>query len=500
MKKAVSYLLPFLEAEKVEGEDNSPGKILLATVKGDVHDIGKNIVGVVLGCNNYEIVDLGVMVPVNKIIEEAKNHNVDVIGLSGLITPSLEEMVDVAVELEKAKCEIPLLIGGATTSKPHTAVKIDEKYNQPVIHVLDASKAVTVVDKLLGEKKTSFVSAISEEYEEVRAQFKNRQSTKSLLSIEEARKNKVKINWEKEHLKKPNFEGVKHFLNYDLQEISTFIDWTPFFQTWELAGKFPSILEDDIVGEEASKVYEDAQTMLARILEEKWLSANASVGIWPAVSNEDDVEIITGEEEKTVIHFLRQQGRLREGNPNRCLSDFVAPKEAGKQDYLGAFIVTSGLGIERRLKHFEADHDDYSSIMLKALADRLAEAFAELMHHKLRTELWGYSNEEHYSNEDLIREKYTGIRPAPGYPACPEHTEKEMLFSLLDPDKKLGVNLTENMAMYPAASVSGFYFANPNSRYFNVGKIGKDQVEDYSKRKQWSVETGEKWLRTVLNY
>ena len=498
MKKAVAYLLPYIEADKREGDKSTAGKILMATVKGDVHDIGKNIVGVVLGCNNYEVIDMGVMVPANKILEAAIEHNVDVIGLSGLITPSLDEMVHVAKELERAKLDIPLLIGGATTSKAHTAVKIDRHYSAPSIHVLDASRSVTIVEKLLGGRKDALMSDINIEYDRVREQFLERQAAKKYLRIEDARVNLLKVKFSNAEISKPNFLGNKTFENVSLKEIATYIDWTPFFQTWELAGKYPEILTDELVGEQATELFADAKKMLSAIIEEKWLTANGVIGIWEAEKSGDDIKVQyqNGTEE---FHFLRQQNEFTKGKSNKSLSDFVASKEESDQDYLGGFAVTSGIGIEKHIERFEKDHDDYSSIMLKALADRLAEGFAEFMHQKVRTEIWGYQTAEDLSNEELIKEKYQGIRPAPGYPACPEHTEKETLFKLLDANK-MGIVLTESMAMQPGAAVSGFYFAHTDAAYFNVGKIGKDQVADYARRKNWSTEIAEKWLSPILNY
>jgi len=498
MKKAVAYLLPYIEADKREGDKSTAGKVLMATVKGDVHDIGKNIVGVVLGCNNYQVIDLGVMVPANKILEAAIEHNVDVIGLSGLITPSLDEMVHVAKELERAKMNIPLLIGGATTSKAHTAVKIDQHYSAPSIHVLDASRSVTIVEKLLGEKKDVLMSEINLEYDRVREQFLERQASKKHLKIEAARANSLQLSFSSDEIVTPNFIGNKTFENVSLQEIIPYLDWTPFFQTWELAGKYPKILSDDVVGEQATPLFEDAKKMLATIIQEKWLTANGVIGIWEAEKRGDDIKV-QFENQVEEFHFLRQQNEFTQGKPNRCLTDFVASKDESAKDYLGGFAVTTGIGIEKHLERFEADHDDYSSIMLKALADRLAEGFAELMHKKVRTEIWGYTASEDLSNDDLIKENYQGIRPAPGYPACPEHTEKETLFKLLDANS-IGMQITESMAMQPGAAVSGFYFAHPNAAYFNVGKIGKDQVADYAARKNWSIEIAEKWLSPILNY
>ena len=499
MKKAVAYLLPYLEADKQEGESSSAGKVLMATVKGDVHDIGKNIVGVVLGCNNYEIVDLGVMVPADKILDAAIEHNVDVIGLSGLITPSLDEMVFVAKEMQRKEMKIPLLIGGATTSKAHTAVKIYENYDGSTIHVLDASRAVTVVEQLLGRKKDAYVQSAKEENERVRQQYLDRKSIKKLLPFAEAARNKLKIDWTSYTPKKPNKLGLIVFEDFDLSEIKKFIDWTPFFQTWELAGKYPAILTDKVVGEEAKCLFNDATEMLDKIISEKWLTARAVVGTWKANSNNESVYVEEENGDTTELNFLRQQAAFTKGKPNKSLSDYIAPKDSGIQDYIGAFAVTAGIGIEKYVERFEKDHDDYNSILIKALADRLAEAFAELMHKKMRTEIWGYQSSEELSNEELIKEKYAGIRPAPGYPACPEHTEKEILFELLDATKNTGIHLTESMAMYPTAAVSGYYIAHPESRYFNVGKIGQDQVESYVSRKSWEDNEVQKWLGSIIN-
>jgi 5-methyltetrahydrofolate--homocysteine methyltransferase len=503
MKKAVAYLLPFIEAEKQEGS-RAKGKILMATVKGDVHDIGKNIVGVVLGCNNYDVIDLGVMVPSEKILETARRENVDVIGLSGLITPSLDEMVHVAKEMEREGFSIPLLIGGATTSKIHTAVKIEQHYKSgQTVHVLDASRSVPVVGSLLGGNKSVFVSEIKSEYERLREQhLKGREEVK-YVSIETARANKLKIDFKQEEIVKPTLLGVEKFEDYSLLEISQLIDWTPFFRTWELAGKYPEILEDKIVGEQAKSLFVDAQAMLKKIIEEKWLKANAVVGIWNANSSGDDIELYVDDERKSVyktLHMLRQQRERSAGVPYMCLADFVAPKDSGVHDYVGGFAVTAGIGIEKHIERFHKENDDYNKIMLQALADRLAEAFAELMHRKVRTDIWGYAKDEKLSNDDLIKENYTGIRPAPGYPACPDHTEKVTLFKLLDAESNTGIKLTESMAMYPAASVSGLYFAHRESKYFGVQKIAKDQAEDYAKRKGIPLEVAEKWLASNLGY
>ncbi len=500
MKKAVAYLLPYIEAEKGEGQQFS-GKILMATVKGDVHDIGKNIVGVVLGCNNYEIIDLGVMVPAEKIIEVAKREKVDIIGLSGLITPSLDEMVFVAKELEREGLKIPLLIGGATTSKVHTAVKVEEHYSSPVIHVLDASRSVPVVGQLLGENKENFANDIKTEYQKLRDLHAKRTSAKEFLTIEEARKNKFKIDFKKEQPIQPKFLGIKVLADYDLAAIAEYIDWTPFFRTWELAGKYPNLLHDEVVGKEATKVFADAQQLLQQIIAEKWLTAKAVIGLWEANTvNDDIVEVYENGEKIGEFYQLRQQGKKAANVPSISLADFVAPKETGIKDYVGGFVVTTGLGIEKYITKFEADHDDYNAIMLKALADRLAEAFAELLHQKVRTEYWGYGKDEKLTKDDLIKEQYQGIRPAPGYPACPDHTLKLELFRLLAAENNTGVELTESLAMYPTAAVSGFYFAHPQAKYFGLGKIAKDQVERYAKAKKCAIEEAEKWLSPSLGY
>ena len=496
MKKAVAYLLPYIEEEKGEGRQ-SAGKILMATVKGDVHDIGKNIVGVVLGCNNYEIIDLGVMVPAEKIIQVAKEENVDIIGLSGLITPSLDEMVHVAKELEREGMDTPLLIGGATTSKVHTAVKIEENFKKgQTVHIIDASRSVPVVGKLLNEHKVGFVKEIKEDYQRLRDLHHKRRAKKEMLSIEAAHQNKFQIDFEKSKPVQPNFLGTKLIDDISLKEIAEYIDWTPFFRTWELAGKYPEILEDKIVGEESKKLFEDAKNMLAQIIEEKWLDAKAVIGIWEANTVNDSI-IKTRDGE---FHQLRQQSKKAKDVPNLSLADFIAPESTGVQDYIGGFVVTTGLGIDEHVARFEADHDDYNSIMLKALADRLAEAFAELMHKKVRTEYWGYASDEKLANEELIKESYKGIRPAPGYPACPDHTQKRELFRLLDATQLTGVELTESLAMFPTAAVSGFYFGNPEAKYFGLGKIEKDQVEQYAKQKNESVADAEKWLSPNLGY
>lgn len=501
MKKAVAYLLPYIEEEKGGGASSS-GKVLMATVKGDVHDIGKNIVGVVLGCNNYEVIDLGVMVPTEKIIAAAIEHKVDVIGLSGLITPSLDEMVEVAKEMERANLCIPLMIGGATTSRVHTAVRIDKHFTKDqTIHVLDASRSVTVVESLLGSKKQDYVAGIKEDYEKLRIHHEKHRSAKTILSLNESRKNKFQIEWKKVDIATPKFIGVKE-VQPDLEDLRDFIDWTPFFQTWELHGKYPAILTDEIVGVEATKLFKDATDLLDKIIEEKWLTAKGVFGIFPANSVEDDIEIYATNDSKELIgiqHTLRQQTKKTAGQPNIALSDFIAPKSTNIQDYVGGFVVTTGIGIKERVAAFEKDHDDYNSIMLKALADRLAEAFAEKLHKDVRTNYWGYSTNESLTNDQLIKEEYRGIRPAPGYPACPDHTEKTGLFKMLDATRLTDVELTESLAMLPAASVSGWYFAHPDSKYFGLGKIGLDQVESIANRKGIEKRRMERWLSSVIH-
>ncbi|WP_348655467.1 methionine synthase [uncultured Roseivirga sp.] len=504
MKKAVAYLLPFLEEEKAANNDqSSAAKILLATVKGDVHDIGKNIVGVVLACNNFDIVDLGVMVPAEKILDAAVEHKVDAIGLSGLITPSLDEMVHVAKEMERRGLQIPLMIGGATTSRIHTAVKIDPVYSGSVVHVLDASKSVPVAGELISkETYPSIYSRVKTEYARLRDDHANRKQVKNYIPYEEAQANRLQIDWTAKKFVQPKFIGNKTFNDYSLEEIAQYIDWTPFFSTWMLKGKFPRILEDKVVGKEARKLYDDAQEMIRKVIANNLLFANAVVGLYPANSVGDDIEVYTNDSRSEVLktfHMLRQQGKKGSGLPNLSLADFVAPKGQGS-DYMGAFAVTAGIGIEPLIEQYEKDHDDYNSIMIKAVADRLAEAFAELMHAKIRKELWGYAPQEALNNEELIRESYQGIRPAPGYPACPEHTEKGILFDLLEVEKNTGISLTESFAMYPAASVSGFYFMHEEAKYFGLGKIEKDQVESYASRKGWTIEQAEKWLAPNLSY
>jgi 5-methyltetrahydrofolate--homocysteine methyltransferase len=502
MKKAVAYLLPFIEAEK-NGVRSSSGKILMATVKGDVHDIGKNIVGVVLGCNNYEVIDMGVMVPFEKIIQTAIDEKVDVIGLSGLITPSLDEMVTVAKEMERANLSIPLMIGGATTSKVHTAVKIDQHYTKgQTIHVLDASRAVTVVESMLGQKKELFVNELKSEYTRVREHHEKHRGAKQLLSIEAARENALKIDFKQEDCFAPKKLGITQFNNYPLEELVPYIDWTPFFQTWELHGRYPNILQDEIVGKEATKLFADAQEMLNKIVTEKWLEAKAVVGLFPANTIGDDIEIYSSDERTEVVnvqHSLRQQTKKATGQPNIALSDFIAPKESGIKDYIGGFVVTTGVGLDAHVERFEKDHDDYNSILIKALADRLAEAFAERMHEVVRKDLWGYAVTEVLSNDDLIKEAYRGIRPAPGYPACPDHTEKRGLFQILNATELTGVSLTESLAMLPASSVSGWYFGHPEAKYFGLGKITEDQVADIAKRKNESFEVMQRWLSSVMH-
>jgi 5-methyltetrahydrofolate--homocysteine methyltransferase len=494
MKKAVAYLLPFIEAQK-DGKSSSAGKVLMATVKGDVHDIGKNIVAVVLGCNNFEIIDLGVMVPPEKIIQAAVENNVDIIGLSGLITPSLDEMVYLAKEMDKLNIKIPIMIGGATTSRAHTAVKIAPEYKETVVHVNDASRAVTVASNLLQtETKGSYVKAIREEYDKLRDGYLNRSRDKNFHSIEEARKNKLKLDWDNFTPVKPNFIGTKT-IEVELSELVDFIDWTPFFNSWELYGKYPAILSDEIVGEQATNLFEDAQKMLQQIVSEKWFITKGILGIFPANTvNDDDIELTTDNRQPTTFLTLRQQSQKTAGAPNIALADFIAPKDSGKQDYIGCFCVTTGFGVDEKASEFEKQLDDYNSILVKALGDRLAEAFAEYLHLKVRKEIWGYASEENLSNDDLIKENYKGIRPAPGYPACPDHLEKPTIWKLLNVEQEIGVKLTESMAMWPAASVSGYYFANPESKYFGLGKIKEDQVIDYAKRRGISTEMATKWL------
>ncbi len=513
MKKAVAYLLPFIELEKQRvidaGEDSSgsranAGKILMATVKGDVHDIGKNIVGVVLACNNFEVIDLGVMVPAQRIIEEAKKQNVDIIGLSGLITPSLDEMVHFAKEMEREGFTIPLIIGGATTSRIHAAVKVDPHYSGPAIHVLDASRSVTVCSSLMNrDQRGPYIQGIKEEYAKAREAHLNKKSDKRFVSIDDARNFRYQINLNGSIAPKPTFTGTKVFEAFPLEELVPYIDWTPFFHTWELRGSYPKIFDDKYVGVEAKKLYDDAQELLKKIVKEKLLQANGVIGFWPANSIGDDIEVYTDDTRKqllTKIHTLRQQVEKVKGESYYALSDFIAPKDTGIPDYWGGFAVTTGIGCDELVAEFERDHDDYNSIMAKALADRLAEAFAEKMHELVRKEYWGYAKSEQLGAEELIKEEYQGIRPAPGYPACPDHTEKTTLFEILKAEENTGMHLTESLAMTPAASVSGFYFAHPQARYFGLGKISKDQVEDYAVRKNMPLEDVERWLGPNLNY
>lgn len=505
MKKSVAYLTPYLEEEKkrMGGVDKPSAKILMATVKGDVHDIGKNIVGVVLACNNYNVVDLGVMVPSEKIIEAAKREKVDMIGLSGLITPSLDEMVHMAKEMQREKMTMPLLIGGATTSRIHTAVKIDPSYDGPVVHVLDASRSVPIASEFVNpDTFKNIKTRFKDEYAKLREDYDKRKEQKSYISLADARKNQTNINWKETVITRPSFTGNKALINFPLEEIRKFIDWTPFFQTWMLAGRYPGILKDPVVGAEAQKLFDDAQKMLDQIIHARSLQANGVIGFYPAIRTETDDVLISrkeGEKPFATLHFLRQQNKKAPGLPNFSLADFIAPSSSGRVDYIGMFAVTAGLGIEKLIAKYKAANDDYSDIMVKALADRLAEAFAECLHWKVRKELWGYAPDENFGNEELINEKYVGIRPAPGYPACPDHTEKGLLFNLLDAEKA-GIKLTESYAMYPASSVSGFYFANADSKYFGLGKIEKDQVEEYASRKGMSVQEIEKWLSPVLAY
>jgi 5-methyltetrahydrofolate--homocysteine methyltransferase len=506
MKKAVAYLLPYIEDEKLRTGDTGKnnGKIVMATVKGDVHDIGKNIVAVVLRCNNFEVIDLGVMVPAQKILETAIAENADMIGLSGLITPSLEEMANVAREMQRQNFHVPLLIGGATTSRAHTALKIEPHYKAGTVWVKDASRAVGVAQSLVSKDLVGdFLAKVREEYADVRERHRNRGPGKKLVSLDKARAQRFRCDWAAYEPPQPNKPGITVFDDYDLSVIRQYIDWTPFFQAWELAGRYPAILTDEVVGTQASELFRDAQAMLDRIIAEKWLTARAVIGLWPAANIVDDVEVYTDTSRTTVLttlHSLRQQADKPPERPNLCLADFIAPKEFGKPDWIGGFAVTAGLGIEEHLARFQADYDDYSSIILKALADRLAEAFAEHMHERMRKEFWGFVPDESLDNDALIAEKYRGVRPAPGYPACPEHTEKRTLFALLDATANAGIELTEGFSMYPAAAVSGWYYSHPDSQYFVVGRLGKDQVEDYARRKGWTVAEAERWLASNLDY
>ncbi len=506
MKQAVAHLVPYIEEEKLRSGEaiKAKGKIIMATVKGDVHDIGKNIVGVVLQCNNYDVVDLGVMVPAAKILQTAIDEKADIIGLSGLITPSLEEMAHVAKEMERLGMKLPLLIGGATTSLAHTAVKIEPNYSGPTIYVKDASRSVGVCTNLLSpELRDDYIESVKQDYMQVRDRHKNKKSASKRFTLAEARANALKTDWANYTPPVPAFTGLKVFKDYSLAEIAKHIDWTPFFQAWELHGRYPKILKDEVVGVEATKLFADAQAMLKSIIDEKWLQASGVIGLFPANRVGDDIEIYTDEtrsQVKMTYHSLRQQMEKPPGRPNMCLADIVAPKESGVKDYVGAFAVTTGIGIDAHVAEFEKNHDDYNAIMLKALADRLAEAFAELMHERVRREFWGYAKDEQLSNEDLIEEKYRGIRPAPGYPACPDHTEKGPLFDLLQAPENAGITITESFAMLPTAAVSGFYFSHPESSYFAVAKVEKDQVEDYAKRKGWDLDTAERWLAPNLGY
>jgi len=504
MKRAVAVLLPYMEAEKLaSGNTQAQAKVLMATVKGDVHDIGKNIVGVVLGCNNYDVIDMGVMVSAERILQKAREESVDVIGLSGLITPSLDEMTHVAREMERQGFHVPLLIGGATTSRVHTAVKIAPHYGQPVIHVLDASRAVGVVSALVSDdQKLAYVEEIAREQQAARDQHANKRTDKRTLTLAQARENRTSIVWRPSDIARPSFTGVRAVSNLPLSELVPYIDWSPFFRAWELHGRYPEIFEDAVVGESARKLFEEAQALLTQLVSDKSLRANGVYGFFPANSVGDDIALYTDEGRETVLatfHTLRQQGEKSEGHANKALADYVAPKASGLPDYLGAFAVTAGIGVEELSLKFKEDLDDYNAIMVSALADRLAEAFAEFLHKKAR-EACGYGVGECLTREDLIKERYRGIRPAPGYPACPDHTEKRTLFDLLQVEKNAGITLTESMAMLPAAAVSGLYFSHPEAKYFSVGKIERDQVEDYARRKGMDLAATERWLSPVLNY
>ncbi len=517
MKKAVAYLLPYIEEEKLRTGDTAKnnGKIVMATVKGDVHDIGKNIVGVVLRCNNFEVIDLGVMVPTQKILETAIAEKADIIGLSGLITPSLEEMSQVAREMQRQDFQIPLMIGGATTSRAHTALKIEPHYKAGTVWVKDASRAVGVAQSLVSKELVAdFLAKVRSDYADVRERHRNRGPGKQLVSLEKARAQRFRGDWANYEPPQPASPGITVFDDYDLATLRRYIDWTPFFQAWELAGHYPAILTDAVVGTQASELFQDAQAMLDRIIAEKWLTARAVIGLWPAANVGDDVEVYAppspapsghpppGEEGTLLatLHSLRQQADKPVERPNLCLADFIAPRKSGKRDWIGGFAVTAGIGIEPHLARFEADHDDYASITLKALADRLAEAFAEHLHERVRREFWGFEQEQSLDNEALIAEKYRGIRPAPGYPACPDHTEKTTLFELLDVTANTGIELTEGFAMYPTAAVSGWYYAHPDSQYFVVGRLTREQIEDYAKRKGWTLAEAERWLASNLDY
>lgn len=507
MKKAVAYLMPYIESEKEASgaAAQSNGKILMATVKGDVHDIGKNIVGVVLQCNNFEVIDLGVMVPAEQILKEAIANECDLIGLSGLITPSLDEMVHMAKEMERQGVEMPLMIGGATTSKVHTALKIEPNLlKDQVVHVPDASRAVGVAQNLLSsEQKAGFVGDVRTEYERIRVERAKHGKVHKTLELPLARENRVAIDWQQHTPDKPGFLGLKTFADYDLNRLVDRVDWTPFLSAWELAGRYPRILDDEVIGAEAQKLFADGKAMLQKIIDEQWLEAQGVIGFFPANSSGDDILVYANEDRNEVIetlHHLRQQDKKKNTQPNYCLADFIAPVESGKPDYIGGFAVTAGHKIEQKIAEFEADNDDYQSIMLKVLADRLAEAFAEHMHERVRREFWGYAPDEDFDNDALIREKYRGIRPAPGYPACPDHTEKTQLWNLLKPQDNAGMSITESFAMLPTAAVSGWYFAHPDARYFSVTRIQQDQVEDYAERKDMDLITAERWLAPILGY
>jgi 5-methyltetrahydrofolate--homocysteine methyltransferase len=505
MKKSVAQLTPFIELEKTKkGERQSAGTVLLATVKGDVHDIGKNIVGVVLGCNNYDIIDLGVMVPTDKILSTAVDKGVDIIGLSGLITPSLDEMVHVAKEMERLNIKIPLLIGGATTSRIHTAVKIAPNLNGPAIHVLDASRSVPVVSNLINkDNRAKLIEDIKEEYAQLREHHAQRTSGKKFISINDARANKLLLDWSNYKPKRPNAPGVHVLNNIPISEIREYIDWTPFFITWELKGKYPTIFDNEKYGNEAKKLFDDANNLLDEIGQNALLQTSMVFGLFPANAIGDDIEIYTDDSRSGilgVLHTIRQQSQKTKSANNIALADYIVPKETDLNDYIGMFAVTSGIGIEKLLEQYAKEHDDYKSIMIKAIADRLAEALAEYLHKKVRIQYWGYSADENLNNEQLIKETYAGIRPAPGYPAQPDHTEKNTIWKLLSVEKNAGIILTENLAMYPAASVCGIYFAHPEARYFTTGKIEKDQIQDYAKRKGFSVIEAERWLRPILSY
>ncbi|MBI5438770.1 MAG: cobalamin B12-binding domain-containing protein, partial [Nitrosomonadales bacterium] len=512
MKQAVAHLVPYIEAEKLRtGNTSAKGKIVMATVKGDVHDIGKNIVTVVLQCNNFEVVNMGVMVPCQHILDTAREHNADIIGLSGLITPSLEEMAHVAKEMQRQGFSIPLMIGGATTSRVHTAVKIEPNYpDGATVYVTDASRAVGVCSNLLSDTlRDEYVAGIKADYAAAREQHEGKKVKAVYVTLAEARAHGLKTDWKKYTPPKPYLMGVHKFESYPLDQIAAHIDWSPFFQAWELTGRYPKILQDSVMGEEARKLFADAQAMLKKIIDEKWLTANAVFGLFPANTvavngtNGDDIEIYADDKRKKILmtwHNLRQQTKKPDNIPNYCLADFIAPKETGIKDYIGAFAVTTGIGIEARIAEFEKHHDDYNAILLKSLADRLAEAFAELLHARVRREFWGYAADEALDNYAMIAESYRGIRPAPGYPACPEHSEKGPLFDLLQVPLNAGITLTESFAMMPTAAVSGFYFSHPQAQYFATGKIDRDQVADYAKRKGWSLEEAERWLAPVLSY